>query len=65
MMSFTTRQSGLDWFRDPFLSYTSEEERDIHGVLQGCFLPIPLWTRLTTGKSGVRMAAYQPKLVAQ
>ncbi|KAI5417469.1 hypothetical protein KIW84_042178 [Lathyrus oleraceus] len=65
MALFTARQYSLVWFCEPFPKPTVEGVKDIHGDLMECFRTTPLWMKLTTGGSGIRLDAYHPNWVAK
>ena len=65
MAPFPTRKCILTWFRALFPNYIIEEEKVIHGVLLECPRPAPLWTKLTTKKTGISLGLYHPNLVTR
>lgn len=65
MAPFASQNYGHEWFRKPFLNLSRQEENDIHDTLLTYLNPTALWTSLTSSKSGLREATYQPNLLAR
>lgn len=63
MDPFAARQCGPAWFRTPFSNPATEETDVIHNILLECLHHAPLWTSLTTKKTGISPGLYQPNLV--
>ncbi|KAI5386525.1 hypothetical protein KIW84_072887 [Lathyrus oleraceus] len=65
MSPFSIRQYGPDCLRKPFPNPSRREENEIHDTLIYFFNHTTLWSRLTSAKTSLRVAPYQPNLVSR
>ncbi|KAI5391254.1 hypothetical protein KIW84_076195 [Lathyrus oleraceus] len=62
---FSSRQCGPKWFMKPFPNLSQQEEKNIHVTLNVCFNLKSLCSRLTSSKSGIKVAHYQRNLASR